>query len=130
VLCLVPQGNQGLLQPGDLAEPDPFAGLGDPLGQVGSSSRSMKWTRPRMIFVNLSDLFHEDIPFAYIEQVFEVMGRVEHHTFQILTKRHERLAELVADLPWHPNAWIGVSAGGESGPKHRLVNRAVAARAA
>ena len=55
----------------------------------------LKWSRPRMIFVNsMSDLFHERIPDAYIEQVFEVMGQAHWHTFQILTKRHERLADL------------------------------------
>jgi protein gp37 len=63
-----------------------------------------------MIFVNsMSDLFHEDIPDAYIEQVFDVMGRASHHTFQILTKRHERLAALAPRLTWHPNVWIGVT---------------------
>jgi protein gp37 len=63
-----------------------------------------------MIFVNsMSDLFHEGIPIDYIERVFEVMGRAERHTFQILTKRHERLAELAPDLPWHANIWMGVS---------------------
>lgn len=70
----------------------------------------LKWVRPRMIFVNsMSDLFHEGVPAEYIEQVFEVMGRAEHHTFQILTKRHERLAELAPSLDWHPNIWMGVS---------------------
>lgn len=69
-----------------------------------------KWARPRMIFVNsMSDLFHEDIPFEYVESVFEVMAEASHHTFQILTKRHERLAELAPMLPWPPNVWIGVS---------------------
>ncbi len=44
-----------------------------------------------MIFVNsMSDLFHEDIPDDFIEQVFEVMGQADWHTFQILTKRDER----------------------------------------
>ncbi len=37
------------------------------------------------------------------------MGQAHWHTFQILTKRHERLAELAPSLPWHPNVWIGVS---------------------
>lgn len=70
----------------------------------------LRWTRPRMIFVNsMSDLFHEDIPDDYIEEVFDVMGRADHHTFQILTKRHERLADLAPLLAWHPNVWIGVS---------------------
>ncbi len=70
----------------------------------------LKWTRPRVIFVNsMSDLFHEDVPLDYIQQVFDVMGRAEHHTFQILTKRHERLAEVASTLRWHPNVWMGVS---------------------
>lgn len=70
----------------------------------------LKWSRPRMIFVNsMSDLFHEGIPLSYIEQVFEVIGQAEHHTFQILTKRHERLAELAPALTWHANIWMGVS---------------------
>ncbi len=70
----------------------------------------LKWSRPRMIFVNsMSDLFHKNIPYSYIEQVFEVMGQAHWHTFQILTKRHERLAELAPSLPWHPNVWMGVS---------------------
>lgn len=126
----------------------------------------LRWKRPRLIFVNsMSDLFHENIPDEFIRSVFDVMGRAEQHTFQVLTKRHERLAELAPSLPWHPNVWMGVSienrrfvhradylrasgaairfisaepllgplqgldlsgihwliAGGESGPRHRLV---------
>jgi protein gp37 len=69
-----------------------------------------KWKRSRTIFVNsMSDLFHDDVPFSFIEQVFEVMTETQHHTFQILTKRHERLAELAPELPWPPNVWMGVS---------------------
>ncbi len=70
----------------------------------------LRWKRPRMIFVNsMSDLFHEDIPDGFIAEVFEVMARAPQHTFQILTKRHERLAELAPKLTWHPNVWMGVS---------------------
>jgi protein gp37 len=70
----------------------------------------LRWKRPRMIFVNsMSDLFHEGIPDAYIRRVFDVMVRAEHHTFQVLTKRHERLAILAPDLPWPDNVWVGVS---------------------
>jgi protein gp37 len=70
----------------------------------------LRWKRPRMIFVNsMSDLFHEDIPLAYLERVFDVMARAEQHTFQILTKRHEQLRELAPALPWPANVWIGVS---------------------
>jgi len=63
-----------------------------------------------VIFVNsMSDLFHEDIPLTYIEQVFAVISEADHHIFQVLTKRHERLAELARKLPWPENFWMGVS---------------------
>jgi protein gp37 len=69
-----------------------------------------RWVRPRTIFVNsMSDLFHEGIPLEYIKQVFEVMVAAPQHTFQILTKRHERLRELAGELPWPQNVWMGVS---------------------
>lgn len=70
----------------------------------------LRWKRPRTIFVNsMSDLFHERIPEPFIQQVFDVMEQASQHTFQILTKRHERLAELAPRLTWHPNVWMGVS---------------------
>jgi protein gp37 len=70
----------------------------------------LRWRRPRMIFVNsMSDLFHEGIPDAYVAAVFDVMRRAPQHTFQILTKRHERLVDLAPTLPWRANVWIGVS---------------------
>ncbi len=70
----------------------------------------LRWQRPRMIFVNsMSDLFHEDIPVNYLLDVFGVMQAAEQHTFQILTKRHERLRELAPLLTWPPNVWMGVS---------------------
>ncbi|MBS3873118.1 MAG: phage Gp37/Gp68 family protein [Firmicutes bacterium] len=70
----------------------------------------LKWRKPRLVFVNsMSDLFHEDIPFRFIEQVFEVMNKAPMHTFQILTKRALRLAELAPQLNWTPNIWQGVT---------------------
>ena len=70
----------------------------------------LRWRRPKRIFVNsMSDLFHEAIPEQYIQRVFEVMGQAYWHSFQILTKRSERLAALARDLPWPPNVWQGVS---------------------
>lgn len=70
----------------------------------------LKWQRPRLIFVNsMSDLFHEDVPDHFIQEVFDVMVRAEHHTFQVLTKRHERMVELAPRLPWPGNVWMGVS---------------------
>jgi protein gp37 len=70
----------------------------------------LRWRRPRLIFVNsMSDLFHEDIPDGFIADVFEVMQQASWHTFQVLTKRHERLAALAPELPWPANVWMGVT---------------------
>jgi protein gp37 len=69
-----------------------------------------KWKRPRVIFVNsMSDLFHKDVPTEYIQRVFEVMNNCPQHTFQVLTKRPERAAELASVLTWSPNIWQGTS---------------------
>lgn len=57
----------------------------------------------------MSDLFHPDVPQKFIESVVEVMERADWHTFQVLTKRHERLERLAPRLPWPKNVWIGVS---------------------
>ena len=68
------------------------------------------WRQPRVVFVNsMSDLFHEVIPLAYIQRVFATMRDCPHHTFQVLTKRSERLAEFAPQLPWPKNVWMGVS---------------------
>ena len=70
----------------------------------------LKWRKPRVIFVNsMSDLFHPDVPDEFIGRVFAVMEEAERHTFQVLTKRPERVAELRDALPWPPNVWIGTS---------------------
>jgi protein gp37 len=70
----------------------------------------LRWKKPRAIFVNsMSDLFHERIPLDFIRRVFATMEKASWHTFQVLTKRSERLAELAPDLSWPPNVWMGVS---------------------
>ncbi|MDP2673545.1 MAG: phage Gp37/Gp68 family protein [Dehalococcoidia bacterium] len=70
----------------------------------------LTWRQPRMIFVNsMSDLFHEDVAEDYIREVFHVMRKAHWHTFQVLTKRAERLADLAPRLPWPRNVWMGVS---------------------
>jgi protein gp37 len=70
----------------------------------------LRWKRPRLVFVNsMSDLFHVDVPDTYVLEVFDVMRRSPQHTFQVLTKRAERLARLAPRLPWPPNVWMGVS---------------------
>jgi protein gp37 len=70
----------------------------------------LRWKKPRIIFVNsMSDLFHESVPFDFIEQVFDAMQKADTHIFQILTKRSRRLAELRRKLTWPPNVWMGVT---------------------
>lgn len=74
----------------------------------------LKWKKPSLIFVNsMSDLFHEDIPADYIKQVFSVMNQANWHTFQILTKRAERLSVLSEELNWSDNIWQGVTVESE-----------------
>jgi protein gp37 len=66
--------------------------------------------KPTVYFVNsMSDLFHEGVPFAYIDLVFEVIAKAHWHTFQILTKRADRMAEYFQSRDVPANAWIGVS---------------------
>lgn len=70
----------------------------------------LRWKTPRLIFVNsMSDLFHEEVPTEYIQQVFATMREASWHSFQVLTKRAERLAEVAPQLPWPTNVWMGVS---------------------
>jgi protein gp37 len=74
----------------------------------------LRWQAPRLIFVNsMSDLFHDDVPDAFIARVFSVMAEARQHTFQILTKRAKRLARLAQALQWPRNVWIGVSVENE-----------------
>lgn len=69
-----------------------------------------RWRRPRVVFVNsMGDLFHEKIPFKFIRDVFQAMNDNKHHTFQILTKRSERLREMAPLLNWSENIWMGVT---------------------
>ena len=74
--------------------------LEDPLG----------WKKPQVIFVNsMSDLFHETIPFEYVQAIFDVMRRADWHVFQILTKRSKRLARLAGKIDWPSNVWMGAT---------------------
>ncbi len=68
------------------------------------------WRKPRMVFVNsMSDLFHKDVPFEFIQRLFEVMTDSPQHIFQILTKRSGRLLKLSPRLNWPENVWMGVT---------------------
>lgn len=75
--------------------------------------RPLRWRKPQRIFVNsMSDLFHPDVPFQFIEKVFDVMRQAHWHQFQVLTKRPERMADFMqtrttTDIP--PNIWLGTS---------------------
>lgn len=72
------------------------------------------WKSPKIVFVNsMSDLFHEKIPFEYIQKVFQVMNDNPQHVFQVLTKRAERLLEVHEELKWTHNIWMGVSVENE-----------------
>ena len=57
----------------------------------------------------MSDLFHEQVPFEFIQRVFETMRACPLHTFQILTKRSDRLRKLAPKIDWPANVWMGVS---------------------
>lgn len=68
------------------------------------------WKSPKIVFVNsMSDLFHEEVPFSFVDKVFKVMNDNPQHVFQILTKRSKRLEKLSPYLKWTHNVWLGVS---------------------
>jgi protein gp37 len=70
----------------------------------------LKWKKPKVIFVNsMSDLFHERVSLEYIQRCIDVMRRADWHTFQVLTKRSERLREIGSRIDWPKNVWTGVS---------------------
>jgi protein gp37 len=70
----------------------------------------LSWKKPQTIFVNsMSDLFHKDVPFEFIQRVFDVMNKAYWHRFQILTKRSDILLKYNSKLNWSDNIWMGVS---------------------
>jgi protein gp37 len=77
------------------------------------------WKGSKLVFVNsMSDLFHPEIPAAFIRKVFQVMNENPQHTFQVLTKRADRLHQLHQELNWTTNIWMGVSV-----EDHRVIDR-------
>ena len=74
----------------------------------------LRWKAPKRIFVNsMSDLFHDEVPLSYIQEVFAVMRHAHWHQYQVLTKRSVRLFDLSAQLRWEPQIWMGVSVENE-----------------
>lgn len=72
----------------------------------------LKWKRPRRIFVNsMSDLFHPGVPDQFIVDVISIMAEAQQHTFQLLTKRPDRMRELLSDPYMANNVWLGTSTG-------------------
>jgi protein gp37 len=70
----------------------------------------LQWKKPRFVFVNsMSDLFHDDVPEDFVARVWDVMARAGKHTFQILTKRPDRMARLGLYLPFLSNVWLGTT---------------------
>jgi protein gp37 len=75
----------------------------------------LQWKKPRVIFVNsMSDLFHKDVPTDFVKRCFDVMQEASHHTFQVLTKRPNRVVEIANELPWPTNVWMGTSVENEA----------------
>jgi protein gp37 len=97
-------------------------------------SLPLRWRKPARVFVNsLSDLFHDDVPDAFILDVFSTMAQASHHTFQVLTKRPERMLRWFTEyLPdacsgerpaptWPlPNVWLGVSVENQAAADQRI----------
>jgi protein gp37 len=70
----------------------------------------LTWKKPQVVFVNsMSDLFHGDVPLEFIQGAFDVMQHASWHTFQVLTKRSDRLLKLNREIGWPDNVWMGVS---------------------
>lgn len=83
-------------------------------GHVRADAASLdvprRWKKPRRVFVNsMSDLFHEKVPVAFVRRVWKVMEETPRHTYQILTKRPDRLKAVADSLPTLPNVWLGAS---------------------
>ena len=93
----------------------------------------MRWKKPKRIFVNsMSDLFHDDVPESFIRAVFTTMANCQQHIFQVLTKRHKRVCEILNE--WQdsglvlregygsvlPNVWLGVTAEDQKNADERI----------
>jgi protein gp37 len=70
----------------------------------------LKWRTPRRIFVvSMGDPFHQSVPDEFIRRIWSIMLQAHWHTFQVLTKRPQRMARVAPSLPWPENIWVGTS---------------------
>ena len=94
--------------------------------------KPLHWRKPRRVFVDsMSDLFHPDVPFSFIDRVFSCMAACRRHTFQVLTKRPERMADYLATGKTNvlingggfplPNLWIGSSVENQAVADERIL---------
>jgi len=91
-----PRADRGRMPDGSIP-PDGPRSFTDLRLHPGRLDYPLHWRKPRRVFVNsMSDLFHEDVPDGFIDSVFAVMALAKRHTFQVLTKRSERMAEYLA----------------------------------
>ena len=75
-----------------------------------SLKEPLHWKTPHTIFVcSMSDLFHENVPFDFIEKVMEIINKTPWHRYQLLTKRAERMVEYFQSHEIPQNAWLGVN---------------------
>lgn len=75
----------------------------------------MKRKKPTVFFVNsMSDLFHEDMPMDYLDKIFDVIRATPHHTYQILTKRADRMYDYLSRMEIPENIWLGVTVDNRS----------------
>lgn len=84
----------------------------------------LKWKNPRKIFVNsMADCFHEDVPFGWLEQALAVISSTPQHTYQLLTKRPQRMLEFFAQIEGYkplPNLWLGVTVEDQKAANERI----------
>lgn len=87
-----------------------------------------KWKKPSTIFVcSMSDLFHKDVPFEFIDKVMHTINNTPQHRYQILTKRAERMAEYFATREIPQNAWLGVTVEAQTSKNRIDILRTLAA---
>jgi protein gp37 len=96
----------------------------------GRIDEPLKWKKSARVFVNsMSDLFHPEVPLELIVMVWQTMARAHWHTFQILTKRPQRMLEFtrwiagpddISVAKWPRNVWLGVSVENQQGADERI----------